>query len=356
MKPNTPQDERARAKDRHRLVEFFRDELRRAAVEEPSFDELAAYVEGRLGPEERAELEERLAAEPELRREADDLRELSDQMRRPRALTTSKRARPMALAGLGAAAAVAAVVLWVRSERPPASGGGARVAPSPAPIAMLKDGAWRPALSASGAVSGLPALDPGVRDAVAGALRGRLPAPQGLESLRSGPVALMGGIPDATFAPLGPLGTRVADERPTLRWAPLRGARSYEAAVFDTELRRVAASGAIAGTEWRPERALPRGRTYLWQVSASTAAGRVTVPSPPAPEARFEIAGSRVLAEVERRRAAAPGSHLVATLALIEAGLLDDAEAELRALAAENPGSPEVARLSASLEDLRRAR
>jgi hypothetical protein len=60
------------------------------------------------------------------------------------------------------------------------------------------------------------------------------------------------------------------------------------------------------------------------------------------------------MAEVEKRRAQVPSSHLVATLALVEAGLLDDAEVELAALAADNPGSPEVARLRESLAALRR--
>jgi hypothetical protein len=65
------------------------------------------------------------------------------------------------------------------------------------------------------------------------------------------------------------------------------------------------------------------------------------------------VANPALLAEVERRRAAVPGSHLVSGLAYAEAGLLDDAEVELRALAAENPGSPEAARLLAALRGLR---
>jgi hypothetical protein len=44
----------------------------------------------------------------------------------------------------------------------------------------------------------------------------------------------------------------------------------------------------------------------------------------------------------------------VAALALVEAGLLDDADAELAALAADNPGSAEAARLQDGLKRLRR--
>src|SRR5262245_53440385 len=102
------------ADDRRRLEAFFRDELRRAPAEAPSFDELAAYVDGRLDPEERLLLEERLAADPALRQEVEELREVRDQMLAPAA---AARPRRLALAGLAAAAALLGVVVWLR---PPA--------------------------------------------------------------------------------------------------------------------------------------------------------------------------------------------------------------------------------------------
>jgi hypothetical protein len=342
--------------DRRRLEAFFRDELRLATAEAPSFDDIAAYVEDRLDPEERAALEERMAADPALRQEVDDLRELRDQMRRSQPVAT--RRRPFALAGLAAAAAVAGVALWLRPspERRPGEDRN-RPSLSAAPIVTLRDGDARVALSREGAVSGLPSMGPGLRDAIAGALRGVLPAPQGLEPLQPRPLALLGGPGDATaFAPVAPLGTRVASDRPVFRWSPDAEARTYEVSVFDQDLQKRAGSGPITGTRWTPERPLPRGHTYLWQVSALTGHGRLTAPAPPAPEARFEVVDPAVLADVERRRAAAPGSRLVATVVLVQAGLLDDADAELQALAADNPGSPQVARLSDALRDLRRPR
>ena len=143
-------------------------------------------------------------------------------------------------------------------------------------------------------------------------------------------------------------------DRPTFRWSAHPDARRYEVAVFDQDLRRQLASGPVEGTDWTPAKPLARGRTYLWQVTALAGRERVTAPAPPAPEARFEVASSAVLAEVEHERAQAPTSHLVAALAFVQAGLLDDAEDELRALAADNPGSPEVTRLREALRTLRR--
>jgi hypothetical protein len=322
---------------KRQLEEFFRDELRLSRAEAPSFDDLAAYVEDRLDPEARALLEERIAADPGLRQEVDDLRALHAQMARPRRAMM----RPVLFAALAAAAtiAAAAVVLWHRpgeEARPVAS-------PSPATVAALKDG-------------DLSHLDPATREAVAAALDGKLPRPRGLESLVSGPATLMGPETAAAFAPRSPLATRVGADRPTFRWTAYPGATTYEVAVFDADLQRQLASGPLTSTEWTPAKALPRGRTYLWQVTARAGGQRVTAPAPPAPEARFEIAGPDVMAEVEKRRAQAPGSHVVAALALVEAGLLDDAESELDALATDNPGSPEVARLRESLAALRQPR
>ena len=342
--------------DRRRLEAFFRDELRLGSAESPSFDDVAAYVEDRLDPEERGALEERMAGDPTLRQEVEDLRALGVQMLRSRPAATWRQ--PFALAGLAAAAAVAAVAFWLGTprERRPVENG-SRSSLAAAPLVTLKDGDLRVALSSDGVVSGLPAVDPELRDAIAGALRGALPAPQGLEALRSGPLTLLGGPGGATpLAPERPVGTRVASDRPGFRWSAHPDARSYEVSVFDQDLQKRAGSGPITGTDWTPERPLPRGHTYLWQVTALTPGGRVTAPAPPAAEARFEVVDPAVLAELERRRAGARGSRLLAAVVFIEAGLLDDADAELQALAADNPGSPQVARLFEALRDVRRPR
>jgi hypothetical protein len=335
------------------LEDFFRDELRLSVAEAPSFDDLAAYVEGRLDPEERAHLEERLAGDPALRQEVDELAALHAQMARPRRLAV--RPLPVRMALLAAAAAVAAVAVarWHRPAEPTPSPGAGVVTPSPASVATLKDGDLRLGVSADGKVSGVSSLDPGMRDAVTAALRGVLPAPAGLAALQPAGSKVLGTETPAAFAPLSPRGTRVRAERPTFRWTSHPAARTYEVAVFDRDLQKQVASGPVAGTEWTSTKALPRGRTYLWQVTALAGGERVTAPAPPAPEARFEVAGPPLLAEVDARRAQAPTSHLVAALAFVEAGLLDDAEAELGALGADNPGSPEVGRLRNALSTLR---
>jgi hypothetical protein len=351
-----PKDDPGGREPRRALEGFFRDQRRLSLAEAPSFDELAAYVEGRLDAEARVRLEERMEADPVLRQEMEDLRALHVQMARPRHLA----ARPLRarLVTVAAAAAVVAVALavWRRPGVEVAPPSGTLASPSPAPVATLRDGDARLSLSADGTLGGLASLDPKTRGAVAAALRGTLPAPPADVVRPVGGGAVLGQEPGPPpFGPTSPLGTRVLSDRPTLRWTPLPGARSYEVTVLDGDLRMQASSGALTATQWTLPKPLPRGRTYLWQVSTLVGGQRLTAPAPPAPEARFEVADATVEAEVQRRRAEAPGSHVVAAVALVEAGLFDEAEAELAALAADNPGSPEVARLRAAVGALRQA-
>src|SRR6185295_13257218 len=129
------------------------------------------YVEGRLDPEARALLEERLAADPALRLEVEDLVALRDQMRLSRPIATPRRA--LLLAGLAAAAALAALAFWLGTPAVQAPTAPPTLASlAPAPRFALKDGERRVALASDGAVSGLPSLDSGLHAAVAGALRG----------------------------------------------------------------------------------------------------------------------------------------------------------------------------------------
>jgi hypothetical protein len=69
--------------------------------------------------------------------------------------------------------------------------------------------------------------------------------------------------------------------------------------------------------------------------------------------ARFKVLGAEESAALERGLRAAPGSRLVAGVLSARAGLLDDAERELRALAADNPDSDVARGLLASVEAAR---
>jgi hypothetical protein len=112
--------------------------------------------------------------------------------------------------------------------------------------------------------------------------------PPALAELRPQAGVLLGDSETAPFRVLAPVATLVADDRPSFRWEPLPAATAYRVEIFDPEFAPVA-SGNTGSTDWTPPQPLPRGAILRWRVIARTAAGEVSTPVPPAPEARFRV-------------------------------------------------------------------
>jgi hypothetical protein len=343
------------------LARSFRESLLSAEAEAPSFEDVAAYVDGRLDGEARAAFEERLHEDPLLQAEVADLEALRREMAQPRRPAAATVPSWTYLAAAAVLVAAVAAFLATREPRDTRSATGGSAPPAatapagePAVVATVRDGAGSVELRTDGSLRG-PRVPEALAPRVARALRdGALTVPALRPDLAVAPVTAMGpsSATPVRFAPVGPLSTLVRSDRPTLRWSAHPRARSYQVSVFDLDLEPVASSGAITATEWTPGTALRRGQTYLWQVRATTAAGSETVPAPPAPEARFHVASASAVATVEP--AVASGSALVAGVALAEAGFLEEAERRFDALAADNPESAEVQRIRAALATARR--
>jgi hypothetical protein len=337
-------------RSRERLEAAFREGLRASEAESPSYEDVAGYVDGTLDAAARALFEERLAGDPQLQAEVRDLREVQD------ALAAERRRRFWRVAGVGLAAA-AALVLAIQALRPrteptPSSAKGPHASPSVRAAWSLRDGG-RTVTLAGGSVAGLEGLDPTLSAPVAEALAtGRVAVPPEVAALRGTRGTLLGPEADrAAFGVRSPVGTRVRGDRPTFRWQAHPDARRYVVAVFDESLARVARSPAVRGTEWTADVPLRRGRTYLWQVTATTPSGAALAPAPPEPEARFRVLDEREAAELDRALAEAGDSLLARGVALARAGVTGEAEEALAALAAANP---DVAVARALLDDLRR--
>lgn len=226
----------------------------------------------------------------------------------------------------------------------------------PAPeIIALDDGRRRVALDNAGNVSGLDALAPGDRLAVRQALMtGRLAASPALSDVGGRNGSLMGqSEPGVSFAILDPVGRVVRTDRPVLRWAALPGASGYTVNVYDSNYRQVATSPRLQETVWATAEPLARGQTYSWQVTAARDGEQVLAPVAPAPEARFKVLGKAEADQLDRAQARDPQAHLTLGVLYARAGLLDDAERELRALAEANPKSSVARRL---LQDVRTQR
>ena len=149
--------------------------------------------------------------------------------------------------------------------------------------------------------------------------------------------------PSAKFSLLSPMGIVVRDDRPRFSWQPLPRTSSYTVTVLtmlDSNPSIVATSPSLSTTTWTPPRALQRGRIYKWQVSAFRDGEAIISPAPPAPEARFRILDRGTDDELRRLERTNMRSHLVRGIFYAQAGLLDEAEREFRALAMANPKSP----------------
>jgi hypothetical protein len=358
------------------LVRLLRESLERAGQERepPPYEQLEAYVDGRLDDVDREIVESGMADDPELRAEVDALRALraelpsADEARRvvPFPVAPARRAgepgRPRAVvwwqvaAAAAVAAAVVLAVIMPRAVAPPptvAGPGSPPPADRPAPTLTglsVRDRGTLVGLRTDGSLAGLDAVPEDLRGAVADSLRaGRLPASPPAAALAGRTGVLMDGArARGTFSVVGPLATAVATDRPTFRWRALAGATAYRVRVVDDTLATVAEGPPTTATTWQPRAALPRGRVLSWQVEAETPAGRRTTPAPPQPEARLLVLPAADADRATAALAAAP-SDLAAAVIAAQAGLYDEADAALARLAAANPESATVATLRREL-------
>ena len=230
------------------------------SVRHLTHEDLEAYATGRLAAARSISCQTHLDSCEACRAELEDLRAFRGELAsfsRPqpntRELGPGRRRRGLSLplAASIAAIFVAAVsaVLWIRHEKPPASKTlvATPVAPPPAALTPTNNTQTNDTRVAAAAPSS--DNDPG--------------------SASKG------------FALLGPVGTTTSERRPQFSWQPLPGAIRYSVAIVDARLHPVQRSPALRTTVWRPRRPLRRGRTYLWQVTATLRGGSKVVASSP---------------------------------------------------------------------------
>lgn len=235
--------------------------------------------------------------------------------------------------------------------------------PSPAvPVTeiaeTIRDGGSVVVIDTEGKLAGLEPLPAAYEKEVRTALMNkRVETPSDMQELIGKTGVLMGSADSGlTFSLIGPVGTIVKIDKPTFRWKPLSGATSYVVAVYDSGFNLVASSESQTGTEWSSAIPLKRGETYSWQVTAIKDGKELVSPAPPAPDAKFKILDASKTKEIDQAKRTYPDSHLLLGVLYERAGLLDDAERELRTLTVANPKSQTARRLLNNLKSLRRSR
>jgi hypothetical protein len=200
------------------------------------------------------------------------------------------------------------------------------VQPEPAPVvAQLNDGP----------------VPPAYQELVKKALTSqRIERSSQLQGLTRPSSSLMGGNESGReFSLLAPVGTVLTSDRPAFRWSKFEGANGYVVEVYDDQFKLVMSSPEVTSVSWTATQSLPRGKVYSWQVKATKDGQEVTVPRPPAPQAKFRVMDQGRLKEIANAKRAYGSSHLTMGLLYAQAGLLNEAEQELQIVQRANPDS-----------------
>ncbi|MBK9317062.1 MAG: zf-HC2 domain-containing protein [Acidobacteria bacterium] len=213
------------------------------------------------------------------------------------------------------------------------------------PLLAITDNGVRIALTRSGDIEGLEQLSPRMRELLEPVIRTRTIGIPSAE-LSGKSAALMGDQPEpGTFRLISPVGRIVESVRPAFRWQSMTGVVGYTVSIYDPEYREVAVSPVISETRWTPDLNLRRGQTYLWQVTARLEDGDVRAPAPNQPEAMFRVLDGYWAGRIAEARGNYPGTRLLLGSIYAKAGMIVEAERELRELVKSNPESDFARRL-----------
>ena len=208
-------------------------------------------------------------------------------------------------------------------------------------------------LDQDGKLSGADDLPPAYQNLLAKALSTqRIEKSSQLQGLTRPPSALMGSDNKTDrFVVLAPAGTVLLTDKPAFRWSTMGGASGYVVEVYDDQFKLVATSPQLTDPSWTTT--LARGKVYSWQVKALKDGEEFTSPRPPAPQAKFRILDQAKANELARARRAYANSHLTLALLYADAGLIQEAEQQLRLLRRANPNSAVARSLLRSIQSQR---
>lgn len=210
--------------------------------------------------------------------------------------------------------------------------------PEPAVVVtQVNDGGRVLTLDQEGKLSGADDLPPAYRNLLTKALSTqRIERSSQLQGLARPPSSLMSSDNQKDqFSVIEPVGRVLLTDKPAFQWSTLDGATGYVVEVYDEQFKPVATSPHVSSSSWTTT--LPRGKVYSWQVKAIKDGQEITSPRPPAPQAKFRVVDQAKASELTQAKRAYGNSHLTLALLYADAGLLKEAEQELRLLRRTNP-------------------
>jgi hypothetical protein len=189
--------------------------------------------------------------------------------------------------------------------------------------------------------------------AVEAALRaGRIALPGFLNELAPPRETLMGGPRAISARLLTPKATAVLTPSAKFEWEPLAGQWTYQVRIFQLDGEMIVSSPDISGTQWIAAKGLSPGMDYQWQIVAAHGAEHVTLPQPPENPPRFRVLDAVTSERLRTLARLHPRAHLFLGVEYGQAGVLDDARAELVQAARQNSNPDAVHKLLESLQVL----
>jgi hypothetical protein len=243
------------------------------------------------------------------------------------------------------------------SAQPSPSSEPSSVTPQPEPasvVAQLNDGQRVLVLDQEGKLSGADDLPAAYQNLLKKTLSTeRIERSSQLQGLTRPPSSLMSSDNQKDeFSVLEPAGNVLNTNQPAFRWSAMEGATGYVVEVYDEQFKLVASSPQLTSRSWTTT--LPYGNVYSWQVKAIKDGQEITSPRPPAPQAKFRVLDEKKVNELARAKRAYGSSHLTLALLYADAGLLKEAEQELRQVQRANPNSNLVRPLLRQIRALQR--
>lgn len=173
---------------------------------------------------------------------------------------------------------------------------------------------------------------------------GNLHVPPFIAGMAAGPIQLRSvpgsEVKEPAFHLISPLATATLEDTPVFRWTPIveggntGAAATFSVSVYDDQFHAVAKSVSVEGTEWHPEKPLPRGAIYRWEVRAVKGQHVDRAPAPNEPEARFAVLGASEAGRLAEACSAMPNAPLALGILYANSGALEDARRELANAAA----------------------
>ncbi|MGH9837212.1 MAG: anti-sigma factor family protein [Blastocatellia bacterium] len=345
------------------LAGFFRRDAE-TFIAHLDYEQLEAYVQGRLPAVEKQSVEQHLRDCTSCQRESEDLRAFAVEFdarpitrlapEAPQSLWQRLMALPrqinFALPAWQWAGATAAIVLliavvtfFVRRSEPDQN---IVVVPTPSPIVTPPPTPGTTPLLAPSPALPNETLPPQVDLALRNE---RLKVPAEIAGLAGRTGNLMGGgTSEETVVLTAPAATFINTEKPTLRWQPLAGATRYSVRVTNQDFDKVAEAEDLSATQWTLPSPLARGQMYSWQITAHRDDKEILSPS-----TNFQVLDKTKAAALAAAQKNFGANHLVMGVLYAEAGLLDDAAREFQA---EMKAGPQSAKARKLLQNLRAQR